>query len=167
MKLFLLICFCCIVQQQVLSQSNPLVRSTTGAAGSSESIVKGDKAYVIQQSVGQSSAIGTYNNSDYMLRQGFIQPNVLAKIIDKDIPATLQVVIYPNPFREYITASFNEEMLDIIEVQVYDMLGRLVFEKKYIADESLKIILSSLPISNYVLKIKANNNQFVKKIIKN
>lgn len=168
MKLFLLICFCCIFQQRVLSQSDVLVRSTTGISGSSETVVNRDKTYIIQQSIGQSSAIGTNNNSGYVLRQGFIQPNVLAKIIDKEIPIILKTIIYPNPFKDHMNVSFNEEMRSDIDVHVYDMLGQMVFEKRYTTatDEGLKITLVDLPMGNYVLKIIANKKQLIKKIIK-
>ena len=167
MRTFILLCFCCVFYQQVKSQTLPLVRSTMGISGSSVEVTIDNTNYIIQQSIGQSSVIGTFIGNDYILRQGFIQPNILAKIIDKDIPLTLEAIIYPNPFKEHISISFNEEMSGNIEVQVYDMLGRMVFEKSYIATESLKIILTGLPVSNYVLKVKANKKQFIKKIIKN
>ncbi len=126
--LSLLIAFLFI--QQVNSQNNSseqLVRSSTGVSGSSEIITNNNKTYVVQQSIGQASAIGTFSNVDYILRQGFIQPNVLAKIIDDTIPLNLEAIIYPNPFVESISISFNEKISDKIEVVVFDVLGRMVF----------------------------------------
>jgi hypothetical protein len=59
-----------------------LVRSTVGVSGSSTDIKIQNTNYVVQQ-IGQSRywhiAIGDLN-----VRQGFIQPNVFAKIITKN-----------------------------------------------------------------------------------
>jgi len=148
------------------NSSKQLVRSTTGVSGSSEIISTNNKTYVVQQSIGQASAIGTFNSVDYILRQGFIQPNILAKIIDKDIPLNLEAIIYPNPFVESITISFNEKISDKIEVVVFDFLGRMVFSKSYNTEQNLQVQFNNLAVADYIIKIVANNKQFVKNIIK-
>ena len=155
--------------QQVNSQNNSseqLVRSSTGVSGSSEIITNNNKTYVVQQSIGQASAIGTFSNVDYILRQGFIQPNVLAKIRDIAIPLSLDAVIYPNPFVESISISFTEKVSDKIEVVVFDVLGRVVFSKNYNAEQNLQVQFNNLSVADYIIKVVANNKQFVKNIIK-
>ena len=165
--LLLLIAFLFI--QQVNSQNNSseqLVRTTTGVSGSSEIITNNNKTYVVQQSIGQASAIGTFSYENYTLRQGFIQPNVLAKIIDIAIPLNLDAIIYPNPFVESVTISFSEQITDKVEVTVFDVLGRVVFSKNYNAEQNLQVQFNNLSVANYILKVTANNKQFIKKIIK-
>jgi len=147
--------------------SDYLVRETTGVAGSSENISYNNKQYVVQQSIGQASVIGTFYDSDYTLRQGFIQPNVLAKIIDKAIPLNLAAVIYPNPFTESVTLAFSEKINDTVQVSVFDLLGRLVFSKSYAADQNINVQFNNLSVANYIIKVTANNKQFIKKILKN
>jgi hypothetical protein len=110
--------------------------------------------------------IGTFNNVDYILRQGFIQPNVLSAIIDERISLDLKAIIYPNPFVESISISFSEKVSDKIEVFVFDVVGRLVFSKSYNAEQNLTIPLSNLSVADYIIKVLANNKQFVKNIIK-
>ena len=149
------------------TSSNYLVRATTGFAGSSENISANNKTYVVQQSVGQASVIGTFYETDDTFRQGFIQPNVLAKIIDADIPLNLDAIIYPNPFTENVTLSFSEKINNTVEVSVFDLLGRLVFSKSYAADQNVNVQFSSLSVANYIFKVTANNKQFIKKILKN
>lgn len=148
------------------TSSDYLVRATTGVAGSSENISVNNKNYVVQQSIGQSSVIGTFYQGDDTFRQGFIQPNVLAKIIDVAIPLNLAAVIYPNPFTESVTLSFSEKINDTVEVSVFDLLGRLVFSKSYAADQSINVQFNSLSVANYIIKVTANNKQFIKKILK-
>jgi hypothetical protein len=165
--LSLLIAF--LIIQQVNSQNNSseqLVRSSTGVTGSSEIITNNNKTHVVQQSIGQASAIGTFSNVDYILRQGFIQYNVLAKIRDIAIPLSLDAVIYPNPFVESVTISFSEQITNKVEVAVFDVLGRLVFSKSYLANQKVNAEFNNLSVADYILKVTANNKQFIKKILK-
>lgn len=165
MKLLLLICFCCVFQQHVLSQSN-VVRSTTGASGASEEIIHNGNTYIIQQSVGQPSVIGTIGNGDYIFRQGFIQPNVLSQIIEKNIPLNLQLSLYPNPFEDQISLVFNENIKGDIHITVFNILGAQMFSKTYTTSQQVDVMLSWLSSGEYILKTIANQKQFVSKIIK-
>ncbi len=164
--LFAITLFLIQFSQAQNNSSEQLVRSSTGVSGSSEIITNNNKTYVVQQSIGQASAIGTFYDSDYILRQGFIQPNVLAKIRDVAIPLSLDAVIYPNPFVESVTISFSEQIIDKVEVAVFDVLGRLVFSKSYLANQKVNVQFNNLSVANYILKVTANNKQFIKKILK-
>lgn len=164
MKQLLMVCFCCLFQQ-IHAQSN-LVRSTIGASGASTEMSNGNNTYVIQQSVGQSSIIGTINNSDYILRQGFIQPDVLSKIAEKNMPISLQIMLYPNPFQENISLAFNENISGEITLTVYNLLGALIYSQNYQSSQQLEVLLNWLPSGEYILKTVANQKQFIAKIIK-
>lgn len=165
MKQLLLVCFCCVFQQPIFSQSN-LVRSTTGASGASEEITNGGHTYVIQQSIGQPSVIGTIDNGDYIFRQGFIQPNVLSQIIEKNIPLNLQLTVYPNPFVEQISLVFKEDIAGDIHITVFNMLGAQMFSKSCRANQQIDVTLGWLSSGEYILKTVANRKQFISKIIK-
>jgi len=167
-NLFLL-CICCLFQYQIHAQTNSnqnLVRSTTGISGSTVEITLTSKTYVIQQSTGQASTIGTFNNNNYTLRQGFIQPSILAKIINKKSPLNLQVKVYPNPFIEHITLSFKDKIKGDIKATIYDLFGRIIYTKSYLANQLITVKLNNLPSAEYILKVNANRNQFITKIIK-
>jgi hypothetical protein len=148
------------------SSATHLVRSTTGVSGSSSTVSVNSKTYTVQQSIGQASAIGTFNNSKYTIRQGFIQPNVLAKIVDTTISLDLEATFYPNPFTESVTLAFTEKIEGDVKVAVFDMLGRLVFSNSYVAEQNLKVQFHNLSVADYILKVTANNKQFVKNIVK-
>jgi hypothetical protein len=158
------------IMQQVTSQntsSKQLVRSTTGASGSSESITVNNKSYVIQQSIGQSSAIGTFNNAGFTLRQGFIQPNVLAKIVDVNMSIDLEATFYPNPFVSIVNFQFTKPIASEISISVYDLLGRLVFyQKNNAANSILTIDLSTLQDAMYLVRLLGNNLNYSAKILK-
>jgi hypothetical protein len=154
---------------QINAQNNPkeyVVRTVTGVSGSSEVISLNNSTYFFQQSIGQAGVIGTFSDIEYVLRQGFIQPNVISKIIETDIPLNLVSNVYPNPFIENISLSFNEEIRGNVSVEVFDMLGRLIFSKNYLASQNLNVILRNLPVADYILKVTANRKQLIKKILK-
>lgn len=162
----LVLCFFIVQVYGQNTSSELLLRSTIGISGSSKKIDMQNKSYVVQQSIGQSSVIGTFAIGDLTVRQGFIQPNVFAKIINKKIRMNLDVVVYPNPFLESISLLFNEEITDKVAVEIYDLLGRLVFSNNYPPSQSVNVILGNFPVANYILKIQANNKQIVEKILK-
>ncbi len=169
MKLFLSLCMCCIFLQHLKAQtdSNPnVVRTTTGVSGASIKLDHKGKTYIVQQSIGQSSVIGVGSDGDYILRQGFIQPNIISKIKDKDVPLSLQLDIYPNPFEKQISLSFREDVKDHINVTVYDLLGRQVFSKRYTPGQLINVVLDELSSGEYILKAGTNNKQFITKILK-
>ncbi|WP_010232407.1 T9SS type A sorting domain-containing protein [Gillisia marina] len=148
------------------SSTKQLVRATTGTSGSSENVSTNNHTYLIQQSIGQASVIGTLYDSKYIVRQGFIQPSVLAKILDVNIPLSLEAVAYPNPFIESITLSFSEQITNNVHVSVYDLFGRVLFSKDYKANQKINVQFNNLSVADYILKVTANNKQFIKKILK-
>lgn len=156
-----------IISANAQNKSNDIsIRSTIGVSGTSEIIKINSKEYLIQQSIGQSSPIGFFKNGTTEIRQGFIQPLLLAKIMDKNIPLNLEVLAYPNPFLEYISLLFKTKIESDIHISIYDVLGRLLFEKTYAPAQNIKIDLSYLSDTQYILKANANNKQIIKKLLK-
>ena len=169
MKQFLLTCICiafCHTINAQTASNKVLARSTVGVAGSSEKIIVHNKTYIIQQSIGQASIIGTQENDGHILRQGFIQPDVWAKIIDKNLPLNLEVILYPNPFVRTISLVFNEKISGDVTVDLFDLTGKKIFTKSLSANQELQIEASHLPAASYILKVEANHKQFAHHIIK-
>lgn len=70
-----------------------------------------------------------------------------------------KVVVYPNPTKGIIIVDSN----DVIEsIELWDMLGRKLMTQKYTL-----INLSSYENGTYLLIIKNNKKQLIKRIIKN
>ena len=157
--LFVLVCVTNFVTGQ------ELVRSTIGASGASSELIDGDKTYVVQQSVGQSSVIGTFQNGRYGMRQGFIQPPIQIGSLFND--STINAVVYPNPFESAITISFNEELKNPLTILVYDMLGRVIYSKERQPDRNIILDLDFLSTAQYLLHITSGEKQFKANILKN
>ena len=144
-----------------------LVRSTVGVSGSSSTVGSGDRQLIVQQSVGQSSVIGYFTNENISIRQGFIQPpiEILGTANDDNNP--IDAVLFPNPFSSSVTVAFNEELKENLQITIYDMLGRVVYETSSRAEAQITIDLGFLSSAQYVLLLTSENRQFKANILKN
>ncbi len=70
--------------------------------------------------------------------------------------------IYPNPSNNHF---FVESSDDIITVQVYSMLGRLIFEKDNVNLNSYKVELEGTPSGIYIIKTTTKHGSFENKLI--
>lgn len=73
--------------------------------------------------------------------------------------------IYPNPIENDLIINF-EKQSDIVLVKIYDLLGRVMFENKYINQEIAKIDLSNLSKAVYLIEINSGSFKLVKKLFK-
>jgi len=151
----------------VISYSNAqeIIRSTLGVSGTSTTITSNSKTYIVQQSIGQGSAIGKFQSNGVIARQGFIQPPVLSsKVIPEE--TNLQAVIYPNPVNNQVNISFKELVNEPISIRIFDMLGRIVFTKELNAAQQLSVNLSFLASAQYIFLINTGQKQFKANLIK-
>jgi len=72
--------------------------------------------------------------------------------------SSLGIIVYPNPTKNIITIETRLE----IEIEVYDLMGRLLIEEK----NSKRLDLSNLSNGLYNLSIIYNNKRYSKQIIK-
>ena len=74
--------------------------------------------------------------------------------------------IYPNPFNNEISISVPD-INSAVYVEIYDVLGKLVFAQSYKTTE-IKIDLTEIDSGSYILKIKDGNGSIIRvdKIIK-
>lgn len=124
---------------------------------------------IVKQTVGQQSLTGTSKNNNYVVMQGF-QQSVWAKYIaSSKIEAIdgIKTIIYPNPFTANVNFQFSKPITGIINVTIYDVLGRLILEENKNAIESiLTLDLSFLPTSVYLIRLQTSNLNYFTKIIK-
>jgi hypothetical protein len=148
------------------ARSQELVRSTVGVSGASSSVQSGDKTYIVQQSVGQSSVIGLFTADNYAIRQGFIQPPIRILSVGSDNSNPIDAVLYPNPFASDVRIVFNESLEGKVDITIYDMLGRVVHSRSMAATKEINLELSFLSSAQYVLLLTSNNREFKANILK-
>lgn len=142
------------------------VRSTVGVNGSSTTTTLSGKQYVVQQSVGQASVIGSHTVQDFTVLQGFIQPPIkIEGVLEED--NSLQAVVYPNPFSSNVQVRFSEEIDAPLSITLYDISGRVVFSKEMAPAREIQLDFDFLSSASYLLSISQANKQFTATLIKN
>ena len=162
MKKLLLILFC--FPLLTLAQSSPnLLRSNISNSGSSTQI---NNKYTVQQSVGQISPIGLKETNEHTVRQGFIQPAQLRRMLATSNAADLLVSIFPNPTTDKITIAFNELVTGKVNLSIYDQTGKLVMDENREGQAQLSYSLANLAAGNYFVKVNTANKEYVTQISK-
>lgn len=144
-----------VLHHQMLSSQGVSTKTATGL--------------IVRQTVGQQSLTGTSTNNEFVVMQGFQQSLWGKYIASNPIDAVegIQTTTYPNPFIQTIHFQFSKPVDDSISVSVFDVLGRLVYEQnKKAVNEILSIDLSSLPRSEYLVRLHATHLNYYTKIIK-
>ena len=140
-------------------------RNVTSVTGGTSILTSLGKNYRVHYSVGQQSPIGQIKSNTVKARQGFIQP---PKFIENysSIDKLLKVRISPNPFSGVLDIFFSEEIKDKIKVNIYDIMGRIVYKEILPIKTAHKINLNSIPDSQFILRLETEKKYFQTKIIK-
>lgn len=112
--------------------------------------------------------LGLFNYSIYNSDCSLIVETVIkdSSLSTDDFIAILEkAVIYPNPTASDVNIKLSKN-IDKVEVQLYDITGRLIFISDYTNIQNIKLNLNDLNQGNYFLNLLTSNERIVKKIIK-
>ncbi len=130
--------------------------------GSSKVLANG---MLVSQTIGQQSIIGNYSNG-ITVGQGF-QQSRWAKYMKTNAATAIVTTTYPNPFISAINFQFSQPIKGIIEIAVFDIRGRLIYqEAKRAVDTVLTIELPQLASSNYLVRLTGPNYIYYSQIVK-
>jgi len=162
MKKLLFILFC--LPLLTFAQSSPnLLRSTISNGGSSVETINKN---LVQQSIGQSSPVGLQHTSKQFVRQGFIQPSQLKRMLAASTATDLSVNVFPNPTTDEIILAFKELVTGKVILSVYDQVGKLVMEENREGQVELSYSLAILAVGNYFVKVNTSTKEYVTQIAK-
>lgn len=81
----------------------------------------------------------------------------------------MNAAVYPNPVSDVMNVVINPGKTSSVEISVYDIAGRLVFDSKYTLQanvlSTLQVPLPEIPAGNYVVRIQADKNILSRKVI--
>jgi hypothetical protein len=108
-----------------------------------------------------------YNNPHEQYGYGIPDfESAYAKVLNVDVENfETTTTVFPNPVTNQLTIQTNTNDLSLLTVQIYNVLGKKVFEKREL--QSNKINVSELTKGIYILKIVSGNQQKTIKLIKN
>jgi hypothetical protein len=144
---------------QLLTPSTPALSVPTGL----RLILNND----VNSNPSSDNAVGTYTSGeteDYLVRfkLKLFNPNQT-----NEFSLINNIEVYPNPASSTLYVGYNLNELSNIEISIMDILGSQLYKQIYtnlngnIVNE---IDVSTLPIGNYLLKIKTKEGAFVRKI---
>ena len=120
---------------------------------------------MVSQTIGQQSVIGNHTNG-VTVGQGFQQSH-WAKYENSNGANQITTTTYPNPFVTTVNFQFSQPISEIIEIALFDVRGRLLFqEKKRATDSVLTLDLPQLASSNYLIRLTATNYTYYSQILK-
>jgi hypothetical protein len=154
--------------QKIINKDAFILKSTITSVGNFASTYI-DENYKITQSSGQSGIIGTKKTKSLIVQQGFISNTINFKIDNskKEVfEEKLDLILYPNPFIDYIKIDFSKKTLHDIQVQIFDINGRFVFSDNYQPTNNIVIPMKNFAVATYLVLIKSGANNYTKKIIK-
>jgi hypothetical protein len=170
MKILNLFCLFCLSITCVFAQK---VNSSTLAAGGGTQQING-KYY--SHVIGQSSVIsGTSVQAGITMRQGFKQPNLLAKSIQNSglkiqmaIENPITFTLFPNPFKDKLRIEFSAESAMPTYVAIYDIIGNTMWQATY-PEKISEINLTEFQNfrqGKYILHVLQKGKPFVAAIVK-
>lgn len=159
------IIFTVLVLWLQVSYSQLMKKETLSSQGSSQFIFTQDKSYFIQESIGQQSVIHTFSATNYQLRQGFLKP-ISASVLVNAEESSIDAVVFPNPFVDAINIYFNEAVVGPLNVKLFDLLGRQVFNQTYAPAQNLLVEISQLAQGQYFLTVEMRTKSLTAKLIR-
>ena len=120
---------------------------------------------LVSQTIGQQSVIGNHTNG-VTVGQGFQQSH-WAKHLKSNTSVNIATTTYPNPFITTVNFQFSQPIKETIEIAVFDIRGRLIFQdKKRASDSVLTVELPQLASSNYLVRLTAPYYTYYSQILK-
>ncbi len=105
---------------------------------------------------------GNYNGIDYMLIYNLYRL-IYNPIVGIHIQENIDdVILYPNPSKEYINIKSNN--LASWEIEIIDISGKCLIKRKY-SDQFFRMNISSFNPGIYFIRITQDNSRSIKKLI--
>lgn len=164
-----------VFAQELISQSPKLIKSVLTQAGSSTvSFEHSDASGVVRtthvrQSIGQHGTVGLSNTSLSSVQQGFLNRINTLKVdnTNSEFVKTFDLLsIFPNPFKEFVKIKFSKLPVHLIQVEVFDVRGRLVLNQEFPPSSLILVPTERLEDASYTIRVSSGSQEYLKKIIK-
>ena len=152
-----LICF------SIQSFSQELHHQMISSQGSSAVTSSG---LIVNQTIGQQSVSGN-SQSKIIVLQGF-QQSYWRELMEGSNESGIAITVFPNPFLEDINFQFSNPIDSTVHISIFDLYGRVVFEKNSTVDNKLLKLadLGFLQHAQYLVRLSGKNFNYFTKIIK-
>lgn len=104
-----------------------------------------------------------YNSSCNSIVDAVIKDPSLST--DDFIAILEKALVYPNPTISDVNINLSKN-IDKLELELYDVTGKLLFVSNYTNIQNIKLNLKELKQGNYIINLISGKEKIVKKIIK-
>lgn len=104
------------------------------------------------------------HGEDQVAKQCYVNVDESVTVDEKSSEAG--IIVFPNPFSEYISLKIHDQLDTALNVEIQDNLGRTVFRLSGTINDLSKIDLSALKNGIYFIRIYLNDNVFSRKVLK-
>tara|TARA_B110000027_G_scaffold33456_1_gene37151 strand:+ start:388 stop:795 length:408 start_codon:yes stop_codon:yes gene_type:complete len=119
---------------------------------------------LVSQTIGQTSVTGNYSNRNLNVGQGFQQSKV-GRLHIKGLNKEISLTIFPNPFENQITISYNAQ--ELVNVTIFDMTGKLIYKNNLsFISVNNTIDVSFFSTGVYLVRLQSKLNTSYTKIVK-
>lgn len=117
----------------------------------------------IESNIGELMA-DTYNNSQYIFTQGFVQPESPLTTTTEQINPIQNGNVFPNPVSDKLNVQFELINPSDIKIEVYDIMGKVqIINISYDTNKkNIEINFEQVSPGIYFVKIISINNQYNK-----
>ncbi len=110
--------------------------------------------------------ISTYVGINNILTQGFHQTNLTVATLNELPTLNYKILAFPNPTTEMVNLKVENDNIERMQYQLYDMNGKLLY-KKQLTENETEISFANLSNSTYFIKVFEGNKEVITfKIIK-
>lgn len=136
---------------------------------------QGDNTVDNVEKVQVPNASGTYTvtvTHKGNLQGGLQNYSIILSGVDESLSLAanekLNYSVYPNPVKDFLSVNFDNNIIDEIELSLYDLNGRKIMNESHFASNGQKLIdMQKLDVGVYFLTINSNGVNKTHKIIKN
>lgn len=146
-------------------EGSNVVIEATDEIECTDNIVEGDYVNVFcdaQISMKMATGNSNFASNDESL-EAFLSNDEEIKVLNLSDNITL----YPNPNSGRFEIAFSDKEVKFSEIIIFDLSGKIVFERYNIAENKVPIDICHLQKGTYIVKIIHNNSSHTKKIVLN
>ncbi|MDX1277200.1 T9SS type A sorting domain-containing protein [Oceanihabitans sediminis] len=93
-------------------------------------------------------------------------PQESLSVTENEVTTENTVKVYPNPVTDVVNIKLSGQNTTLATLQLHDILGRMLVNKKIENESSASLNISSYPTGVYLLTMDVNGKKVTKKIIK-
>ena len=105
--------------------------------------------------------------SGIAVRQSIAQQSALKMSTNATLANDIKITVFPNPFKDIINFQFSKPINEVVNVTIFDVLGRTVYNKENtVANTTFAIYNLILADGEYIVKVATKNYYYTINLIK-